>query len=108
MDIKTIAPDFSVCGQLHNADIGILASQGYRSIIIARPDGESEDQPNSELIRRLAELNGMQVEYLPVIAGQLTDEHVVRFAKAIESLPHLYWDIVIPVCEQLPCGRFRK
>ena len=50
MDIETIAPDYSVSGQLHEADIGILAAQGFRSILIARPDGEGEDQPNSELI----------------------------------------------------------
>ena len=45
MNSKTLAPDISVSPQLTPQDVGLAAAQGFRSIIINRPDGESDDQP---------------------------------------------------------------
>jgi len=87
MDIKTIAPDLSVSPQLTVQDVGIAASQGFRSLIINRPDGESSDQPDREVIEEAARRHGMDVRYVPVVPGKVTDADVEAFDKAMHELP---------------------
>ena len=41
MDIKQISPFLSVTAQISVSDIGIIATQGFRTIINNRPDDES-------------------------------------------------------------------
>ena len=87
MEIKTIAPDLSVASQLTEQDVGLAAAQGYRSLIVNRPDGESADQPDYKLIAEAAGRHGMAISYVPVVAGNLTDADVVAFAKAMHDMP---------------------
>ena len=55
MEIKRISPELSVSPQLGVADVGIAASQGFRSIVCNRPDAEGDGQPPSAEIRQAAE-----------------------------------------------------
>lgn len=87
MDIRTIAPDLSVSDQLTVADVGIAASQGFRSIIINRPDGEGDDQVPQAEIMEAAKRLGLAARYIPVVSGQLTDGDVAAFAEAMRELP---------------------
>lgn len=87
MDIKTIAPDLSVTPQIQPQDVGIAASQGFRSIIINRPDGEEDDQPSHEALAEAAKNHGMELRYIPVVPGNITDEDVTLFQKAMQELP---------------------
>ncbi len=87
MDIKTIAPDFSVSPQIRPQDASVLASLGFRSVIINRPDGESDDQPGWEAVRDAAGDAGLQVRYLPVVPGKLTDADVEAFRRTLAELP---------------------
>lgn len=87
MNIKTLAPDISVSSQLTPQDVGLAAAQGFRSIIINRPDGESDDQPGHQVIAEAAERHGLKVIYLPIVPGQLTDSDVTMFATALRELP---------------------
>lgn len=87
MDIKTIAPDLSVSPQLTVQDVGVAASQGVRSLIINRPDGESADQPESKAIEEAASRHGMEVRYVPVVSGKVTDADVEAFDRALHELP---------------------
>jgi sulfide:quinone oxidoreductase len=87
MDIKTIAPDLSVSPQITVQDVGIAASQGFRSLIINRPDGESLDQPDWVVIEKAAGRHGMHVRYVPVVPGKVTDADVDAFDKAMHELP---------------------
>ncbi len=87
MDIKTIAPDLSVSPQIAPQDVGIAASQGFRSIIINRPDGEGSDQPDRAEIADAAKRHGLEVRYLPVVPGKITDADVEAFDKAMHELP---------------------
>ena len=87
MDIKTIAPDISVSPQLLPQDVGIAASQGFRSIIINRPDGESGDQPAYREIVEAAARHGLEARYVPVVSGQVTDADVEAFSNAMRELP---------------------
>ncbi|MAN73062.1 MAG: TIGR01244 family phosphatase [Henriciella sp.] len=87
MDIKTIAPDFSVSPQLTAQDVGLAASKGYRAILINRPDGEASEQPNHEEIFAAAERHGLNVRYIPVTPGDITRADVSNFATAMRELP---------------------
>ncbi len=87
MDIRSIAPDFSVSPQLTVQDVGIAASQGFRSIIINRPDGEGDGQPTNDEIELAARGLGLAVRYLPIIPGQVTDQDVAAFQIALMELP---------------------
>ena len=87
MDIKTIAPDLSVSSQITAQDVGIAASQGFRSVIINRPNGESADQPDRTEIEGAARRHGMEVSYVPVVSGKVTDADVEAFDKALHELP---------------------
>jgi sulfide:quinone oxidoreductase len=87
VDIKRISPELSVSPQLAPSDIGVAASQGFRSIVCNRPDGEGENQPLAADLRAAAEAHGVTFEYQPVIAGQVTEANVSAFARAMAELP---------------------
>ncbi|MFN2167516.1 MAG: TIGR01244 family sulfur transferase, partial [Anaerolineae bacterium] len=80
MDIKKISPFLSVSPQITTADVGILATQGYRTIICNRPDGETNDQPTMASVQAAAERHGIRFHEQPVKSGQVTDDDVDRFA----------------------------
>ena len=80
MDIRKITPFLSVASQITPSDVGILASQGYRTVICNRPDGEADDQPGSADIAAAAERSGLQFHMQPVQSGKVTDEDVDAFA----------------------------
>ncbi|MDT8342804.1 MAG: TIGR01244 family sulfur transferase [Thermohalobaculum sp.] len=86
MDIKRISPELSVSPQIAIADLGVAASQGFRSIVCNRPDGEGEGQPASAEMRAAAEAHGLDFRYLPVVSGQVSDADVAAFARAMAEL----------------------
>ncbi len=87
MTIQKIAPDFSVSPQLSVQDIGLVASKGFRSLIISRPDGEADDQPPHAEMMEAARRNGLAVRYMPITPGKITDSDVKAFQKAMLDLP---------------------
>ncbi len=87
MDIKQIAPDLSVSDQIQPQDVGIAATRGFRSIIINRPDGEASDQPASAALVEAATRHGLEVRYLPIVPGKMTDADVAAFRDALHELP---------------------
>lgn len=87
MDIRKFAPDFSVSPQVKPQDIGLAASRGFRSIFINRPDGEADDQPSREAIVEAAQAYGLDVRYLPVVPGKVTDADIAAFRAAMMEAP---------------------
>jgi sulfide:quinone oxidoreductase len=87
MDIRHLSPGLAVSGQIEAADVAEIAAAGFRTIICNRPDGEAADQPSSGAIRRAASAAGLAFRYIPIIPGQLTEDDVAEFAKALDSLP---------------------
>lgn len=87
MDIRKIGPDLSVSPQITPQDVAIIASLGFRSLIISRPDGEASDQPDHKSITDAATRSGLSVRYLPVISGKVSDQDVEDFRAAMAELP---------------------
>lgn len=87
MNFKTLAPGLSVSPQLTPQDVRLAGTQGFRSIIINRPDGESDDQPGHELIAEAAQRHGLEVRYIPIVPGKISDAEVTLFADALRELP---------------------
>jgi sulfide:quinone oxidoreductase len=87
LDLRFVAQDLSVAPQIAPSDIGIAASQGFRSIIINRPDGEGDDQPSSKELLEAAARHGLEARFIPVVSGQLKDADVAAFRAAMNELP---------------------
>lgn len=87
MELKRVNEAFSVSSQLNEDEVRALASQGVKSLICNRPDGEAADQPNVTEIESAAADVGMTVTYLPVVSGNFTSEDVDGFLSAMERLP---------------------
>lgn len=84
---RKLSDEYTVSGQITPDDVQEIASRGYRSIMCNRPDGESPDQPDFAEIEAAAREAGLEVAFLPVVSGQITDEDVEAFRKRIAELP---------------------
>ncbi len=80
MDAKQVTPFLSVSPQLTLQDLAVLKSQGFRTIINNRPDGEEDRQTTSDELRSAAQGLGLDYHHLPIVPGQLSDADVEQFA----------------------------
>ncbi|KLN59103.1 NAD(FAD)-dependent dehydrogenase [Kiloniella spongiae] len=87
MDVKSISDKLSVSPQIVLEDVEQLAELGFRSIICNRPDGEGADQPTFNEIASEAEKYGLEIRYLPVTAGKVSNEDTIGFSIAMRELP---------------------
>lgn len=87
MDIRKISNDLSAGSQISPSDVTELKQLGFRSIIVNRPDGEGEGQPAFATIEAAANIAELEITYIPVFPGQLTDEHINQFSDAVEKHP---------------------
>lgn len=85
MSIDRIAPEFAVCPQLRPEELPSVADAGYRAIVNNRPDGEAPDQPPSAEIEAEARRLGLDYAYIPVVPGQLGEEHARALNRFLES-----------------------
>lgn len=80
--------DYAVAPQMSPDEVRSAAKQGFKSLLINRPDGEGGPaQPTSQEMIELAESLGMTAIYLPIISGGPTEADVEEFAIVIETLP---------------------
>ncbi len=87
MDIKRLTRELSVSPQIAVADVPAIAEAGFRAIVCNRPDGEGADQPTVVEIEAAAKPLGLQVRYIPVNTGMVTDEAAAFFDAAMHELP---------------------
>ncbi|MEX0957475.1 MAG: TIGR01244 family sulfur transferase [Rhizobiaceae bacterium] len=85
MDIRQVAQDFSVSGQIDPADIATIKAAGFRSIICNRPDHEDGAVPH-QTIEAAAREAGLAFRYIPAVSGQLTMTDVDDTATALNDL----------------------
>lgn len=83
MNVKQIAPDFAVTGQISVADVPAIAKAGYKTLICNRPDKEGWGQPPHADIKAAAEKEGMTFHYIPVVPGFMNPDNLSDFSKAM-------------------------
>src|SRR5687768_7636806 len=86
VQIKQLTPFLHLSPQIAEAELGVLAAQGFRSVINNRPDDEGEGQPASAALAAAAEGLGLAYRHIPVVSGQVTDADVTRFGEALGEL----------------------
>lgn len=87
MSFRPITEAFLASPQLSVADVNRAASEGVRSIICARPDGEEAGQTPSAEIEQAARCRGLDFAYIPVRAGTPPDDdQVARMRAALERM----------------------
>lgn len=85
--VHRLTPAFGVAGQLAADDLAVLATQGWRSLVCNRPDGEVAGQPTSAALAQVAAAHGLAWRHLPVVSGQWCDADVAAFAAALRDMP---------------------
>lgn len=86
MDIRQLTETVSVSPQLSTSDIEAAATSGFKAIINNRPDGEGFDQPAGDEIKAAAEAHGLAYQHIPITPGQMSEDDVSAFARALEDL----------------------
>ncbi|MBO6865492.1 MAG: TIGR01244 family phosphatase [Thalassococcus sp.] len=87
MDLRKISSQLSVSPQISPNDMAAIKEAGFRSIICNRPDGEGADQPSFDEVLKAAEAAGLEVRYVPIKAGMVSDQDVDAFGTALDTLP---------------------
>ena len=87
MHIQRINSDTFVGPQIALSDIENIKDVGICSIIVTRPDGESDDQPSFATVENAAAEASLAAYQIPVIPGQITDDQVRLFGSLTASLP---------------------
>lgn len=83
---RKLTDDFSVSPFVSPDELPALAGE-FATIINNRPDGEEPGQASSADFEAAARKAGIEYLHIPVIPGQIGDEQVARFAKALADKP---------------------
>lgn len=86
MRVLELAPQVYASGQLFESDLQLLARQGVRSIVLTRPDGESDGQPPAADLAKAAEGFGITLVHFPVDPASMTREIADEFLGACDEL----------------------
>lgn len=87
MEAKFISTALSVSPQITTADLEEIKAQGFRAIICNRPDGEGVDQPTHDELAEAATKLGLEMTYLPITPGKVTDQDADAFGELLQTLP---------------------
>ena len=79
--------EISVSGQMTDEKFKHLLTQGFKSVIVNRPDDEVGNTVTASQLRQIAEKSHISLIYQPVISGKISQQDVVEFAKYYNSLP---------------------
>lgn len=87
MDLRKITEDFSVSAQIAPEDVPAIAEAGFRAILCNRPDGEEWGQPAYDAVADAARAAGLEVQFLPIVSGRITEADTEAFRAALDTLP---------------------
>ncbi|HWU77809.1 MAG TPA: TIGR01244 family sulfur transferase [Rhodanobacter sp.] len=87
MQSHPLTEQLSVAAQISVDDIAAIATQGFRSIVNNRPDGEVSGQPTNAELEAAAQQAGLAWRHIPVVSGKVNDVQVRSFAEALRQLP---------------------
>jgi sulfide:quinone oxidoreductase len=83
-DPKKLADEIAVCAFVPPEELAELATR-FRTIINNRPDSEEPGQPSSAEIGAEARRLGLDYVHIPIVQGQIGDEQVAAFGKAVSN-----------------------
>ncbi|MGE0663214.1 MAG: TIGR01244 family sulfur transferase [Hyphomonadaceae bacterium] len=83
-EFKPVTPDFAVAGQLKRGDAARAAAEGFRTLLVNRPDGEDFGQPKWADIKAEAEAAGLAVRAIP-FSGVPAPAIVAETATALDE-----------------------
>ncbi len=84
---RPLTPTVSVAGQMNSIKFQELMKQGFKSVIVNRPDQETGNEVSVIQLRTIAEKYHTSVIYQPVISGQITQQNIEEFSKYYNELP---------------------
>ena len=84
---KSLTPNVSVTGQMNTEKFTQLMQQGFKSVIVNRPDQEQGNLVTVNQLRSIAEHAHVSVIYQPVVSGKISATDVAEFAKYYNELP---------------------
>ncbi len=76
----------SVAGQMNLDKFSALLKQGFKSVIVNRPDQESGNIVSVSQLREMAEKSHVSVIYQPVESGKISQTDIQEFAKYYNEL----------------------
>jgi len=86
MEIKKINNEFYVSVQISASNMQSIKKQGIKTIICNRPDNEEEKQPLiSEIIKSANEYD-IEVKFLPVVSGNVSNEQIHSFSQLLAEV----------------------
>lgn len=84
---QALTDKVSVTGQMTMDKFSHLLQQGFKSVIVNRPDQETGNRVTVNELRQMAEQAHVSVMYQPVTSGQISQADVKEFAKYYNELP---------------------
>lgn len=84
---QALNADVSVSGQMTADKFQKLIQQGFKSVVVNRPDNEPGNLITAHQLRSLSEKSKVSLIYQPVISGQISQLEVTEFSKYYNSLP---------------------
>ena len=79
MELKVIDETLAVAAQMQPEELVALAGQGFVAVICNRPDGEEQDQPMLDEMRRASQEAGLAFHHIPVAGGLFPPAAVAAF-----------------------------
>ena len=86
-DAQALNTQVSVAGQMNAAKFSQLMRQGFKSVIVNRPDQEIGNAVKVSELRNIAEKSQISVIYQPVNSGKISQTDILEFAKYYNKLP---------------------
>lgn len=84
---RALTSTVSVTGQMTPSKFQQLIQQGFKSVIVNRPDQETGNSVTVSQLRSIAEKSQVSVIYQPVVSGQLSQANIEEFARYYNELP---------------------
>lgn len=84
---KSLTNKVSVTGQMTSEKFNQLMQQGFKSVVVNRPDEEDGNNVKVSELREIAERQHVSVIYQPVISGKISQTDIQEFAKYYNELP---------------------
>ena len=84
---QVLNENLTVSGQLDSKTFRLLLQQGFKSVIVNRPDQEQGNTISVSQLRSIAEQAHVSVIYQPIETAQVSQTDIIEFAKYYNELP---------------------